>query len=181
MTKEEFEKVLDRKARASTEEPPIDWEARKRDWLENLEQLYLTIEGYLEQFRESGKIRIEKAMVSLQEDYIGEYQAESMTILLGSDKVILTPVGTMLIGAKGRVDMAGPAGTVKFMLAGRDSNGSRISMTISGDKQPARETQPQAVAPEELAWKIATPPPKVRFIELQPETFFSALTEVVNG
>jgi hypothetical protein len=181
MTKEEFEKVLDLKARASTEAPAIDWESKKRDWLEELDKFYSTVEGYLAQFQESGKIKLEKAKILLEEEHLGQYQADSMTILLGSDKVSLTPVGTLLIGAKGRVDMVGPAGTVKFILAGKQSDGIRISMTISGEKQPARETLPNPIAPEEFVWKIATPPPKVRFIELRPETFFSALAEVVNG
>jgi len=181
MTKEEFEKVLDQKARASTETPPINWEATKRDWLENLATFYSTVEGYLAQFQKSRKVRLEKANISLKEEQIGEYKANSMTIFLGSDKVTLVPIGTMLIGAKGRVDMTGPAGTVKFILTGKRSNGIRISMTISGEKRPAREALLQPVAPEKFVWKIATPPPKVRFIDLQPETFFSALTEVVNG
>jgi hypothetical protein len=181
MTKEEFEKVLEQKARVSAETPAIDWEAKKRDWLKELDSFYRTVEGYLAQFQNSGKVKLEKGKISLKEDHIGEYQADSMTIFLGSDKVALVPIGTLLIGARGRVDMTGPAGTVKFILTGEHSNGIKISTTIAGENRPAREAQPQPIAPEKFVWKIATPPPKVRFIELQPETFFSALTEVVNG
>jgi hypothetical protein len=181
MTKDEFEKVLEQKARASTETPPIDWEARKRDWLEKLNSFYLTVEGYLAQFQKSGKVKLEKVKVPLKEDHIGEYQADSMTIFLGSDKVTLVPVGTLLFGARGRVDMTGDGGTVKFILTGKNSNGIKISVTISGENRQPREALPPPVAPEEFVWKIATPPPKVRFIDLQEETFFSALTEVVNG
>lgn len=181
MTKDEFAKVLDQKVRASTETPPIDWEAKKRDWLEHLATLYLTVEGYLAQFQQSGKVKLEKGKVPLNEEHIGQYEADSMTILLGSDKVTLAPIGTLLIGAKGRVDMTGPAGTVKFILTGKHSTGIKISVTVSGEDRQARQAPPPPVPPEEFVWKIATPPPKVRFIPLQPETFFSALTEVVNG
>ena len=181
MTKDDFEKVLEQKARASIETPPIDWEAKKRDWLEKLDSFYLTVEGYLDQFQKSGKLKLEKVKILLEEDHIGEYQADSMTIFLGSDIVTLVPIGTLLIGAKGRVDMTGPAGTVKFILTGKHSNGFKISVTIPGENQLGRQLPSQMVVPEEFVWKIATPPPKIRFIELQPETFFSALTEVVNG
>jgi hypothetical protein len=181
MTKTEFEKVLDQKARVLKETRPIDWVAQKRDWIENLGRFYQTVEGYLAQFQESGKIKLEKSKVSLNEEHIGRYQADSMTIIIGADKVTLMPIGTLLIAAKGRVDMTGPAGTVKFILTGKNANSIGISISISGEAQPVRKTRPEPTMAEELVWKIATPPPKVRFIELQAETFFSALTEVVNG
>jgi len=172
MTKNEFGKFLEQKARATTETPPVDWEAQKRFWLEKLADFYSTVEQYLAEFRDSGKVKLKMARVSLNEEHIGQYQANSMAILFGSDKVILAPIGTLLLGARGRVDMIGPAGTVKFVLTGKNSNGSRISVTHTG-KNP--------LSKEGYVWKIATFPPKVRFIELRPETFFSALMEVVNG
>jgi hypothetical protein len=181
MTKEQFEKFVEQRDRASKEAKPIDWESRKRDWLEDLAGFYSTIEGYLAEYKNSGKLKVERSRVSLTEQYIGTYQADSMAILIGSDKVTLVPVGTLIIGARGRVDMAGPAGTVKFILAGRDSDGIRISVTVAGENQPGPEVQPRPIAREEFVWKIATPPPRIRFIELEPETFFSALTEVVDG
>jgi hypothetical protein len=104
-----------------------------------------------------------------------------MAIFLGSDKVILEPIGTLVIGARGRVDMIGPAGTAKFILTGKHANGTRISFGITGENKVAMQARIEPAAADELVWKLATPPPKVRFIELKPETFFSALTEVVNG
>ena len=181
MTKTEFEKVLDQKALASKETESINWAAQKRDWIDNLEKFYKKVEGYLAQFQESGKIKLEKDSVSLNEEHIGNYEADSMIISIGSDRVTLTPIGTLLFGAKGRVDMTGPAGTVKFILTGKNTNGIRISVSTAGEDRAMRKNRPEPARAEELAWKIATPPPNVRFIELRPETFFSALTEVVNG
>jgi hypothetical protein len=180
MTKIEFEKFLEQKGPARSE-TPTDWEAQKCKWLENLAKFYSAVEGYLAEFQKSGKVKLEMSKVLLTEERIGEYQADSMAIFLGPDKVTLVPIGTLLIGARGRVDMTGPAGTAKFILTGKHSNGIGISFNIAGETQPARETRPEPVTPDELVWKLATPPPKVHFIELKPETFFSALTEVVNG
>ena len=181
MTKEEFKKVVEEKSRAAKEAPAIDWEATKREWLENLARFYALVDGYLAEFQTEGNVKVERSQVTITEEHLGQYQAESRSILIGHDKVNLVPIGTLLIGAKGRVDMVGPAGTAKFVLAGKHSNGIRISVTVRGEAKPAQEAPPQPAAPEEFVWKLATPPPKVRFIELQPETFFSALTEVVNG
>lgn len=182
MTKEEFENFLEQKARTEKAKP-IDWESQKGEWLQNLRSFYSTIGGYLAPYRESGKLKVESSSVRLTEEHIGTYEAECRTVLVGSDKVTLVPVGTFLIGARGRVDMNGPLGTVKFILTGKHSSGISISWKIRGEeKQPPRkEPVKKEAVPEEFVWKIATPPPKVRFIELTPETFFSALTDVVNG
>lgn len=181
MTKEEFEKFLEQKARATRQTTPIDWEARKHLWLQNLAGFYSTIEDYLAPYREAGKLKVERYSVSLTEEYLGTYPAQAVSVFIGSDKVTLVPVGTLIIGARGRVDMAGSAGKVKFLLTAKHSTGIRMSIR-DGENQPAENApaSPHAV-PEEFVWKIATPPPKIRFITLAPETFFSALMEVVNG
>jgi hypothetical protein len=181
MTKEEFKKVLDEKSRVAEEAPAIDWEATKCDWLENLAHFYAMVEGYLAEFQNEGKVKLKTSSVTITEEHLGAYEAESRSILIGADKVDLVPIGTLLIGAKGRVDMVGPAGTAKFILTGKHANGVRISVTIRGETKPAQAAPAEPDAPEELVWKLATPPPKIRFFDLEPETFFSALTEVVNG
>lgn len=182
MTKEEFEKFLEQKAGTMKEGKPIDWESKKREWLKNLGRFYSTIDAYLAPYLKSGRIEMASSSVRLTEDYIGTYEAECRTIFVGSDRVQLVPAGTLLIGAKGRVDMNGPLGTVKFILTGKHSTGVGITWTVRGkEERPARNAPvPKPAVPEELVWKIATPPPKVQFIELTSETFFSALTDVVN-
>jgi hypothetical protein len=78
--------------------------------------------------------------------------------------------------------MKGPAGTVKFILTGKHSNGIRISFEIvEKDQRAKKEPASKRDLPEEFVWKITTPPPKIQFIELTQESFFSALTEIVNG
>ena len=36
-------------------------------------------------------------------------------------------------------------------------------------------------APIEWEWKITTPPPRIKYIDINEESFFSALMEVING
>jgi hypothetical protein len=182
MTKHQFEEFLEQRARETREAEPIDWESRRRDWLQNLAGFYSTIEGYLRPYLESGKLRLGRSSVTLTEEHIGTYDADSMTILIGADKVKLVPIGTLIIAARGRVDMTGPSGTVKFILTGKHSNGVGIHFSVVGETGPAEQAPaPEPAAPEELVWKIATSPPRIQFIELTSETFFSALMEVVNG
>jgi hypothetical protein len=179
MEREAFKTFVEKKTNESKRVEQIDWGARKDEWLVELGNFYSIIEGYLSEFSKAGKIKIERSTVFLNEESIGRYQAESRIIRIGLDKVNLAPVGTLLIGAKGRVDMAGPRGTVRFILTGKHSNGLRISITINGEAEKRRGNGPKPK--EEYVWKIATPPPNVHFIELTAETFFNALTDVLNG
>jgi len=182
MTKEEFDKFVEQKSQDEKSAQSINWEKNKLEWLKQLTAFYSKVEEYLAGYIRSGQIRIKTSLVQLNEEHIGTYQAELKQISIGSDTIKLKPIGTLLIGAKGRVDMVGPAGTVKFILTGKTSNGVRISFQIIEKGKTTKATPaPKPDAPEEFVWKIATPPPKVRFIELEPETFFNALREVING
>ena len=53
---------------------------------------------------------------TISEDPIGSYPVEEMHIQIKNKEVVLDPIGTNIIGAKGRVDMKGSAGIVKFVL-----------------------------------------------------------------
>jgi hypothetical protein len=184
MTKQQFDRFLEEKERNAEPQKIIDWDARKQEWLESLKSFYELTEGWLTDYIKTGKIQIESSEVQIEEEYLGRYAAASRVLKIGSDKVVLRPIGTSLIGARGRVDMDGPKGSVKFILTGKGSDGIRISISvISADAKADSSTdkrQPERVNVE-WVWKIATTPPSVRFIELTADTFFDALTEVLNG
>ena len=183
MTKQQFDTFLDTKARETSSPEPIDWDTRKKEWLSSLDTLYGEVELWLKDYVDVNKIQMKRTDVTLQEEHLGTYRAESMVLMIGTDRVLLQPIGTLLIGTRGRVDMQGPKGTVKFILTGKYSNGIHISISVAAVAgsvpNPSRTAEPEP--PEEWVWKIATQPPKVRFIELTSDTFFDALMEVVNG
>ncbi len=87
------------------------------EWMENLEGLYKTIESYLQPFIENKKIKITYQDVQLHEDGLGDYTVQEATITLGEKSLSLKPIGTLLIGAKGRVDLTGAYGTAKLIFA----------------------------------------------------------------
>ena len=115
----------------------------------------------------------------INEELIGEYKTSSMKIRFKGNEVILDPIGTNLIGAKGRIDMKGSAGIVKFVLVNKQSSAPMIKVTIQITGEPVEEEiENQKI---EWDWKIATPPPRIKYIELDEESFFDSLMEVING
>jgi hypothetical protein len=104
-----------------------------------------------------------------------------MIVQIGRQQITMTPVGTLLVGAKGRVDVVGPAGRARFVLVNSEASGPVIKVTVSIGGKP--ESPGPEITPEEIkwAWKIATSAPTIRYIEFNRESLFQALMEVVNG
>lgn len=183
MTKEDFDKFLDAKSREASSKKAINWQDRKNEWLASLKAFYEKVDIWISDYTDSGKIEISQCVIHLQEEHLGEYKAEMRILKIGSENAVLRPVGTLLIGARGRVDLEGPKGNIKFILTGKNSNGIRISIKVTepGNETLGSATTKELEPEEEWVWKIATSPPKIQFIELDQDTFFDALTEVLNG
>src|SRR3984893_15014471 len=88
----------------------IDWAGERDEWLRYLDELYAQIESFLEAYLSDGPVRCEYRQINLNEENIGSYTANQMVLHIGQQAVTFTPIGTMLIGTKGRVDVLGPAG-----------------------------------------------------------------------
>jgi hypothetical protein len=105
-----------------------------------------------------------------------------MVLRIGPKSVVLEPIGTFLIGSKGRVDITGPAGKAQLLLVDSKASGpaSLIHVRIGvGGKLPAPPTEPSRKIKWE--WKIVTRPPERRFIEVTQQTLFQLIMEVANG
>ncbi|WP_156516572.1 hypothetical protein [Paraburkholderia caribensis] len=158
----------------------IDLEKEKSMWLQKLDQLYSLIEDGLSDYIKDGSIRLSFVETTLTEDLLGTYAVREAHITIGTQSVKLRPLGTFLIGARGRVDMTGPRGITRFTIVPPDATAPRVRVTVLSPGQTP--PQQEAVAPPETwVWKIATPPPRITYIDLTPETFREALIGVVNG
>jgi hypothetical protein len=182
MSKKDFQEYIKKSQARAGEGPEIDWGKKRDEWLDYLKQFYQQIQAFLKDYAESGDLSIEFHEKSINEELIGEYKADSMTVKLKGDEVVFDPIGTNLIGAKGRVDMKGSAGTVKFVLVNKHSSGPRFRLTIQVSGEPVKEEEKESADHEiEWDWKIATPPPRIKYIELDEDSFFDSLMEAING
>ena len=114
----------------------------------------------------------------INEEYIGIYDVASLEIQIGAIKVRFDPIGTLVFGAKGRVDIHGPHGTVKFVLVPKTASSPMIRVII---QEAPVEVKDELEPVEEWAWKRRTPPPNIKYIELEEESFLSAIMEVANA
>jgi hypothetical protein len=106
-----------------------------------------------------------------------------MVIRIGGKTINLKPVGTLLIGSKGCVDVIGPAAKAQLMLLNRKltSLSQLIHVSVGvGGKMPV---PPPAKSPSEIdwTWRIVTRPPRREIVEINEDTFQKLLLEITNG
>ena len=138
MANNKFDEFVNNQLAIAKREKKIDWEKKRNEWVNNLDNFYTTIKRFLKDYISKEKINLTCEKKTISEEYIGDYEVDSYTISIGKNKIKLDPIGTNIIGAKGRVDMIGPYGKVRFVLD--------IEKRTGG------------------TWKIATPPPKHRIL-----------------
>ena len=178
MANQSFDDFVNQQADSSAQEE-IDWAAQLQEWKDYLNEFYSKIEGFLKPYIDSNKLILKKNLIRLEEEYIGTYTVHNLEIKLGDKKITLTPIGTLLIGAKGRIDMEGPRGKVRFVLVAKKATEPQIKVRIKNDNEGLQDDS----LPNNFdwSWKIATPPPRISYIEFEKESFQAALMEVVNG
>ncbi len=177
MGKKVLEEIL-RKKHQIKEKQGVDWNRRRNVWLNSVEAFYRDIVTWLEPFTEKGLLEITCEDAVKREEHIGEYHLKKMILSISEETVVFDPVGTLIIGAWGRIDMTGRNGTIMFVLADRGSDGPRIRMkTDTGFRE---NNNPKSDKEPELGWKISTSPPDMRYIPLNEDSFSDVLAEVIH-
>jgi hypothetical protein len=107
-----------------------------------------------------------------------------MDIKIGRQYVQLEPVGTLLIGSKGRVDIVGTAGRAQILLVNEKAKSvaDLIKVTVtSGSKKDMPPPPPASAGPISWAWKIVSQGARREFVEVNKESFFELLMEIANA
>ena len=185
MTKPDFDAFVKRQqAKEQEEGAALNPKQELEQWLGYLDALYEQIEEYLASYIKNRSTKIEYLNIQLNEDFIGPYSARKLLLKIGLSTVTFTPVGTMLIGTKGRVDVQGPLGVARLSLVNKLVTSARqlVQVTVRrvGDPPPAPPS-PEAVKAIQWTWKISTPPPEMKFIELTRDAFFDMIIAVANA
>ena len=161
----------------------VNWNALRDEWLRRLDELYSQIRKFLKEYTDAGEIQLKTSPISLIEENIGPYTAKQLTLKIGRKQVRFQPIGTLLIGSRGRVDVIG-AGITEARLVlinkkfTRASDMIRVSINFAGKLPTPPKKDPTNI---DQVWKIVTRPPERRLIELTQETLFDMIMEVANG
>lgn len=186
MANTSFDELVKREQRAaeSASYDAIDWQRELSVWFRHLDDLFEQIQGFLDDYVRNSAVKILLDTVELNEEQVGSYRAPQMTVVIGTKTVKLEPVGTFIIGSKGRVDVVGPQGRARLLLLDGDvkrvSQLIRVSVSTGGSALPP---PPPSKDPSSIqwVWRIMSRPPKMEIIELNKENFLALLVEIANG
>ncbi len=125
--------------RAASGKGGIDWESRRKTYLQALQTLYTQIEQLLKGPLQNGKAKLRREKREITENYLGTYGVEDLILEVGGENVRFVPRGRNIVGAAGRVDVLGDAGDATLVVQpGED--GGRWSVVAS--RQPTLKIVP---------------------------------------
>ena len=182
MSRADFDALLKRQAAEKSQPDGFDPNKQLEQWQSYLSELYTDIGGYLGEYVTSGKASIVMEDITLNEDFSGPYTVQQMNLRIAGSMVIFEPIGTMLIGSKGRVDVQGPRGSARLSLINRKTTNVRqmirVRVRIGNEPEPSPEPDQ---GPIEWVWKIIKATPDVDFIDLTEDSFFDLIIGVIDA
>lgn len=187
MVNKEFDEFVKRQQAQKTTVAAINWNGKRDEWLNSLDTLYKLIESFLVDYLSAEQAECGYREIQLNEENIGSYNAKQLVLKIGLQEVTFTPIGTLLIGSKGRVDVVGPAGRTRLVLIDKRATSARslikvtTTVVVKGKTPPAPPPASQPAEPIEWVWKIVSSPPEMKFTDLTKEAFFEMILEVVNA
>jgi hypothetical protein len=114
-----FEDLVRKHVKAEREQQTENEEsiaARKQWWQLEVKNLFDEMEKWLESLIQDHLIYFRRQEKSISEEPLGTYGIQSAIISLGKSNVSLEPVGTIIFGSFGRIDVNGPQGSVILRL-----------------------------------------------------------------
>jgi hypothetical protein len=127
----QFKDFVARQQRPASADNAPDWDRERDEWLSYLQQLYDLIAEYLDEYIKSGAIELRRSPIELNEENIGVYEAQRLTIVIGKQEILLTPIGTRLIESKGRVDVEGSAAKSRLVLVDKEITDARRMVRVT--------------------------------------------------
>lgn len=94
----------------------LDYSNTIKLYQSRVEYFYSQIKTWLRPLVDTGKLSIVQEEISLTEDSLGTYPINRMIISFGKFHIELRPIGTILIGTPGRIDMVYNGRIQKFIL-----------------------------------------------------------------
>ncbi|MGD1102434.1 MAG: hypothetical protein ABSA59_10240 [Terriglobia bacterium] len=166
-----------------SDQNPVDWQAEKTAWLRHLEELFTQVEGYLKPYVDAGQVVIRYRSINLNEEYIGLYSTKEMIITIGSKTIKLEPIGTLIVGSKGRVEVAGPRARAQLLLLDSKVRSTSQLIHVSVSINGGLPSPPPRKPPSNIkwVWRIVTRPPQREIIEINKDNFLNLLVEISNG
>ena len=144
----------------------------------NVDEFYnLVCNEWLKDNIEKDLIKVNRQPVRIYEESLGLYEIDGMNITIGDIVINLRPIGTILIGTRGRIDISYRSRSGMFVLTGEniESPSAHIEISVNGEKTRKRKY------PGREVWKFVDRRGMMSYINLNAEVFQQIIMGLING
>jgi len=117
------------------QEQNIDWKTEREEWVADVSALFNDVRQWLEPAIKEGLVRVTSNLRQVSEEYLGTYGISSLTLAMPEGRLVeMIPVGRIVVGARGRVDIVSGPKTVMLLRVGpkrwkfRDPLGKQLNL-----------------------------------------------------
>jgi hypothetical protein len=184
MGKRAFDEYIDTIQKTTSDE---DFYKKELDeWKQYLGILYNKItHDWLKDYITKDIVRVTFKDKRIYEEFSGEYEVPALYLSFSGKTISFDPIGTMLIGGKGRVDVSGKNGKVSFILVDKNLTGPNIQVKIFTSDKERKEYEKMKKAVQlaeiEWEWKVLLNKNQMYYVELDEETFFDIILGLIDG
>jgi hypothetical protein len=183
MGKKAFDEYLDTIQKSAPDE---DFYKKELDeWKRYLKLLYDKITDWMQDYISKGIVRLNFKDKKIYEEFAGEYDIQALDLSLSGKTISFDPIGTLLVGAKGRVDVNGKNGKVTLVLVDKKLTSPNIQVKIFTSDNERKEYEEKKKFAElfeiEWEWKVLINQKQMQYVELNEDNFFDIVMELTNG
>jgi hypothetical protein len=138
--------TLRRLGEKQNSDSPFDRERAIQEWREAVVRLYDQIREFLKDFLDEGTITLRGiTLVQLSEESLGQYPISMMSLVAGPAVIEIKPVGRMIVGATGRVDL---------YRQGRGSANERVMVLRTSNPSNKPDTWELNIPPRDRSFEV---------------------------
>lgn len=136
--KDDLREFLRERQTRSTSGSRINWEAKKRDWIAAVKQLYDTItKDIFGDAVNEELVKMTRREKEIVEHYVGRYTIPELVLQIGGEDVVFSPKAVNVIGAEGRIDLIGDRDQATI-VRGWDPDAKQHTWNIVEMRLPSR-------------------------------------------
>ncbi len=134
----------------------FDKSAVIEEWQKAVSALMTKVVEFLQEYKNEGTLQFESSTILLTEEALDTYQIPQMSLRAGSAVLMIQPIGRMIIGATGRVDL---------YRQGRAAKDDRVMILRDGSTNDSQWML--SIPPEDNSFKIV---PTTQLAQLHKRT-----------
>lgn len=121
-----------------------------------------------------GLMTIEREKISISEDALGLYNTEKCKLTMGSEKIEFVPIGTILLGTDGRIDLKYRRNEVMFVHVGEKVKRASDLMAVLKKIMPNKDLG-------QKVWKYTPKVTRSHYVTADSQSVRSLIMDLVSA